>query len=509
MFWADEIAQGRSWKEWINDAWTPSGMVHMGGLKGPVIHDTLYRILKEQGSEVTWTFGFDDFDPIDGLPPELQQSHNQYLGVPIFLAPSPDGNGSFGKYFSDKMLAYFDVLNIQAQVYYASEYYKKGVYNKAIQFVLEHADGVRKVYEEMYKKPVAKDWYPLQVICPTCGKLGTTRVTSWDGNEVMFVCEPDLVKWAAGCGATGKMNPFSGTAKMPWKVEWAAKWWTFGITIEAAGKDHASAGGSYDVAIKICNDVFKTKPPLKIPYEFFLSGGKKMASSKGIGMNAQELLEVLPPEIARFLMIKTKPNQAVEFTPKGTDIIPILFDEYQRAAEAYFSPKGRSTDEDSARLFKLSQAGAIKKPPSLRFSLLTQWTQMPNMEERIRKERLGEWEQYAKVWITKYAPESERFSVSQALPQKAQKLLSEQKKYLQKISSGLDQQWAAEDFQTQLYEWAKEVPLPSKDAFAAIYICFLGKNYGPKAAWLILSLDKDFVKKRFNAVSTVQEISLT
>ncbi|MBI2034222.1 MAG: lysine--tRNA ligase, partial [Candidatus Levybacteria bacterium] len=251
MFWADEILQGRDWKEWINDAWTPSGMVHMGGLKGPVIHDTLYRILKEKGAEVKWTFGFDDFDPIDGLPPELQQSHSQYLGIPVFLAPAPNGNGSFGEYYSNKMLHFFDELNIQAEVYYASDYYKKGVYDKAIQFVLDHVEGIRKVYEEMYKKPVAADWFPLQVICPQCGKLGTTRVTSWDGREVMFTCEKALVKWASGCGATGKISPFGGNAKMPWKVEWAAKWWTFGVTIEGAGKDHASAGGSYDIAIKI------------------------------------------------------------------------------------------------------------------------------------------------------------------------------------------------------------------------------------------------------------------
>ena len=229
-----------------------------------------------------------------------------------------------------------------------------------------------------------------------------------------------------------------------------------------------------------------------------------MASSKGVGLNAEELLAVLPPEISRFLMIKTKPNQAVEFTPKGTDIIPILFDEYQRAAEAYFSPKGRSTDEDLSRVFKLSQAGVIKKPPPLRFSMLTQWIQMPNMEKRIRKEKLDEWEQYAKVWIAEYAPDSERFSVSQEIPEETRKLTSEQKNFIQKIATSLDQQWIAEDFQKHLYETAKAEPLPSKDAFAAIYITLLGKDYGPKAAWLILSLDKNFVKERLNAVSALQ-----
>ncbi|MBI2034445.1 MAG: hypothetical protein HYT11_01805, partial [Candidatus Levybacteria bacterium] len=228
------------------------------------------------------------------------------------------------------------------------------------------------------------------------------------------------------------------------------------------------------------------------------------ASSKGVGLNAEQLLEVLPPEVVRFLMIKTKPNHAVEFSPTDTDVIPNLFDDYQRAAEAYFTPKGISTDEDLSRLFKLSQAGTIKKPPSLRFSMLSQWVQMPNMEERITREELTEWEKYAKVWVDKYAPDSERFAVSQDLPQAAKKLTGDQKNFLRKIAIRLDQQWLAEDFHKQLYGWAKEVPLPSKDAFAAIYITLLGKDYGPKAAWLILSLDKNFVRERFNAVSAIQ-----
>src|SRR3989344_4153887 len=307
MFWADELLRNRKGKELINDAWTPSGMVHMGGLKGPVIHDVLFKILKQQGKEVKFTFGFDDADPIDGLPSELVESHTKYMGIPISTAPSPDGNGSFGDFFGNKMRQFFSILHIEAKIYLASEYYKKGIYNGAIKHVLDHADEVRGVYERIYKKQIAKDWYPFQVVCPHCGKLGTTRVIAWDGEKVRFVCELSLVKWARGCGTEGTISPFDGNGKMPWKVEWGAKWATFGVTIEAAGKDHASSGGSYDVASRICEDVFHKKPPLKIPYEFFLYDGKKMSSSKGLGLNAQELLEVIPSEIARFLMIKSPP----------------------------------------------------------------------------------------------------------------------------------------------------------------------------------------------------------
>lgn len=43
MFWADKLLEGRKGSEWINDAWTPSGMVHMGSLKGPIMHDNNYE----------------------------------------------------------------------------------------------------------------------------------------------------------------------------------------------------------------------------------------------------------------------------------------------------------------------------------------------------------------------------------------------------------------------------------------------------------------------------------
>lgn len=497
MFWADTLLKGRTEDEWVNDAWTPSGMVHMGGLKGPVIHDTLYRILKQQGGKVKFTYGFDDADPIDGLPPELRESHSQYLGVPINIAPSPDGNGSFGDYFSGKMRRFFKELNIEAEIYLASDYYKRGVYNDAIIFVLDHIKEVRKVYEDMYKNPVSDTWYPLQVICSTCGKLGTTRVTGWDGKKVSFTCEPNLVVWAKGCGAKGEVDPLNGNGKLSWKVEWAAKWWTFGVTIEGAGKDHASAGGSYDIAMKICAEVFKHRTPLKIPYEFFLYNGKKMASSKGIGLNAEQLLEVLPPEVVRFLMIKTRPNQAVEFNPNGTLIIPTLFDEYQKYADAYFN----KTDEDMARIFELSQVtDEVVRPPSLRFSVLAQWVQMPNMADAIKEQGLTEWAKYARIWVERFAPDSDKFAIQEEIPEVASQMKSEQKEFLRAVADLLDGAEDPDELQKAIYEKSKEIGISSKDAFGAIYGALLGKNSGPKAGWLILSLESAFVQKRFRSI---------
>lgn len=491
MFWADLLLKDRKGPEWINDAWTPSGIIHMGGLKGPVIHDVLFKILKEKGKEVKYTFGFDDMDAIDGLPSDFKKSHEKYMGIPIANAPSPDGKGSFGDYYSSMMIDLFKKLDVQAEIYLASDYYKKGVYNKAIKHVLNNADKVRKVYSEMYKKEVSDKWFPLQVVCPNCGKVGTTEVTDWDGKEVSFNCRKDKVKWAKGCEFSGKISPFDGNATMPFKVEWAAKWWTFGVTIEGAGKDHASAGGTYDVARKICKDVFDKEPPLALPYEFFLYDGKKMSSSKGLGLTGQDLLEVIPSQLARFLMIKTPPNQAVEFNPRGTLIIPQLYDDFQKAS--------KSEEEYLQRSYKFSEVNGKNIDLNIKFLTLSQWVQMPNMQERIKKEGLSDLAKFTKVWINKYAPESEKFEIQVKIPKEAEKLNEKQKNYLKKVSIELDKKWDAEEFQTKLYELSKEMSLSSKDAFSAIYLSLIGKTSGPKAAWLILE-NKDLSKKRFEEV---------
>lgn len=491
MFWADVLLQNREGSEWINDAWTPSGIIHMGGLKGPVIHDVIYKILKNQGKDVKFTYGFDDYDPIDGLPSELHELLGQYMGVPVCNAPSPDGEGTFGEYYSRIMRNLFKELHIDAEIYLASDYYKRGVYDDAIRFVLDHAQEIRDVYSSMYGKEIPGDWYPVQVVCPDCGKLGTTKVMAWDGSEVEYECSQTLVKWAQGCENTGKISPFGGNAKMAWKVEWAAKWWTFGVTIEGAGKDHASAGGSYDIAHRLIQEVFKKESPLKIPYEFFLYDGKKMSSSKGLGLTGEQLLQVMPPEMVRFLMIKTEPNTAVEFNPFGTQIIPKLYDDYQKAAEEFEN----NMQTEGARAFELSAVGEVKLPPKFRFLTLAQWVQMPNMEGEIEKEGLSKWAQYARVWIEMYAPEKDKFLVQTKLPDLSD-LSSEQKNYLSSLAKLFEYPVSAEELQASIYNLSKEKGISSLDAFKAIYYAFLGKDHGPKAAWLLESLDPVFVRER-------------
>jgi lysyl-tRNA synthetase class 1 len=164
--------------------------------------------------------------------------------------------------------------------------------------------------------------------------VGTTIARDWDGETVAYACEPDYVTWARGCGSSGRIRPFGGTAKLPWNLEWAAQWSLLGVTIEPCGKDLATAGGSRDRSDALAREVFDREPPLNVPYEFLNIGGRKMSTSKGRGASAHTMAEVVPPEPLRLLFLRPRPNQAIEFDPEGTDAIPRLFDELDRLAAA-------------------------------------------------------------------------------------------------------------------------------------------------------------------------------
>ena len=71
-----------------------------------------------------------------------------------------------------------------------------------------------------------------------------------------------------------------------------------------------------------------------MPYEFLNIGGRKMSTSKGLGVAAHEIVEVVPPEQLRLLFLRPRPQTAIEFDPDGTDAIPRLFDEFDRLADA-------------------------------------------------------------------------------------------------------------------------------------------------------------------------------
>jgi lysyl-tRNA synthetase class 1 len=521
MYWADELAASVEGLQVVNDSKTPSGTVHVGSLRGPVILDVISRALRERGLPTTLLYGVDDMDPMDAQALLTPDAVEREMGRPLAHVPDPVGDchSSYARHFAGVFIETFAGLGIHPDRYYwMSDIYPTGELDPFIRTALDRAQVVRDVYRRVSKVERPEGWLPVHVVCPVCGKVGTTIATAWDGQTVAYECRPDYVTWARGCGSSGRIAPFGGAAKLPWNLEWAAQWSLFGVTIEPCGKDLATAGGSRDRSDALAREVFDREPPLNLPYEFLNIGGRKMSTSKGRGTAAHRIVDALPPEPLRLLFLRPRPNQAIEFDPEGTDAIPRLFDELDRLAAAVAGRPYRGElppDPERLHAFVLpagtdpAAAAAAYRPAFAHLALLAQ---IPGVDvaARVAEEKgspltaaeelaLAERLAAARAWLEAYAPESAVVRVrSDALPPEAAALAADQRAFLGGLAGAAEaeQPQGGDAWQALLFRVAGEAGLAAGRAFAAVYLAFLGRPNGPRAGWLLASLDHAFAVGR-------------
>ena len=497
----------------VRDEKTASGRVHVGSLRSASLHGIVADVLKTRGIPVTFHFEINDFDSMDGIPGYLDEAEYQkYMGVPLYKIPSPEaGAENFAELYGQEYVEVLKDIGFDINVYRASELYLGGKMNDLIRLALEKRDVIRKIYKDVSHSEKPEGWYPLNVICEQCGKSSTTEITDFDGETVAYTCKNGIVEWANGCGHEGRVSPFDGNAKFPWKVDWAAKFKVMGVNFEGAGKDHYSKGGSREVSEAIARQVFGYEPPYGVFNEFFLVGGKKMSSSKGNAATAIELRDMLPAHMLRLLLLRTPINRQIDFDPEG-DAIPVLFDTYDRLAEKYWS----GTEDDDTQLFLYAhkpeeRETATRKRFLPRFSQVAFLVQMPhmNIEEEVAKMKeapLNEEDKaeldmrmtYAKRWLLEYADEEHIFKLQESVPEAVSTLTDAQKSALTLLASNIEET-SVFDGQAlhELIHGVKEASgLTPQEFFSAIYTVFLGKDHGPKVGWFLSTLDKEFVIKR-------------
>ena len=522
MFWADAITESilaePRFKDkrplLIRDEKTASGRVHIGSMRGVTVHGLIAEALAERKVPHHFIWETNDFDPMDGLPAYLdEQTFRPHMGKPLNTVPSPQpGFENYAEYFGQEFEQVITDTGFFPEFTRTSALYASGRMNEVIRTALQKAERIREIYREVSGSEKEAAWLPLSAICERCGAIGTTRATSFDGEKVLYTCEPKAVEWALGCGHAGAVSPFDGRAKLPWKVEWAAKWKALGVDIEGAGKDHFTKGGARDVAERISREVYGYEPPFDIHYEFFLVGGKKMSSSKGRGASARDIADVVPPKILRLALIEKEPRQAIDFDPEG-DTIPVLFDRYDELSRRYFD----GAQDDYRRLFHFSHpkepdgSRTIIRAFPVRFSQAAFIVQMPHLDllteaEKMKGSPLDENDRaetelradYAKRWLAAYAPEDFKFELQKELPIAAARFSPEQKKALAEVIRYIEVNGKldGQELHTKLHEIRKESGIEAKDFFSALYLAFLGKPSGPKAGWFLSVLPREFLTGR-------------
>jgi lysyl-tRNA synthetase class 1 len=244
-----------------------------------------------------------------------------------------------------------------------------------------------------------------------------------------------------------------------------------------------------------------------------------MSTSKGVGAAAHEIVDVIKPEQLRFFFLRPKPNHAIDFDPIGTDAVPRLYDEFDRFAAATAGKEVRGEISPGfANIFRYSllDPGADADAEATRFrpafGHLALLLQIPNVDvaERMAAEKaspLDEREQSilderidaARAWLGSYAPDRARLEVRRdALPVEASALDDGQRRFLGELADHVAPAPppSGDAWQTAIFDTATAAGLDARAAFAAIYLAFLGRMNGPRAGWLLASLEPGFVIDR-------------
>jgi lysyl-tRNA synthetase, class I len=513
----------------IYDEKTPSGSIHIGSGRGWVIHDSIAKAMRNIGMKARFVLSSDDIDPFDRWNDDLPENFRGYLGMPFMNIPSPvKGYKSFADYYFSQCTDKFKEFGIVADLESTGQRYKDGSFNKAIKLALDNAEKIHAIYIKFYGKAPAK--LPFCPICEKCGKIGTTVAYEWDAKKeiVKYRCSPDFVDWAAGCGHEGECSPYNGSGKLPWKVEWPAKWFSLGVVVEYAGKDHFTKGGSRSIGIAISDEVYGYPPPYPSTgkdtgpgYEFLNVQGKKMSTSKGHGMGFSEVTNYVPAAILRYLLVATRPTAAIDFDPITRNDLILLYDRFDRTERIYFGKEEVSDHEKQkhASIYQFSHIGTIPKkmPPQVPFTLcavtiqvalsvdkaielLKQGGHLPedivDEELVLVKDRMI----FAENWINNFAPEQYRFKLKESVDiETKQQLSAEQKSSLHEIVSLLKQKKLGEkELHNEFYEIAKRHAIEPKDLFRAAYLVLIGKEQGPRLASFLLTIGAERVANLFS-----------
>ena len=515
MHWADHTAQtlrARGESQVIASGITPSGEFHVGHLREILTAEMIHRACLDAGMDSRYIFIVDSMDPLRRVYDFLSPSYEQYIGHPLAYipAPGPDGEpdqdgGSYADHFLAPFLAALKQIGVEPEVVMNHETYESGAFADKTHSAIEQRDEIRRVIEEVSGREVPEDWFPYNPL-GSDGSIDGVSVTGY---------EHPHVHWVDSHGVEGTSDIRTAQGKLPWRIYWAAKWGIHGITCEPAGKDHGAAGGSYDTGIPIC-EMLGSEPPHKMVYEWIqLKGMGPMSSSKGLTVGPMDALALVPPEIMRYVIARSKVGRHIDF-----DTGPALFttaDEYERLVA---EPPGGSNEELSRRqqIARDTQLGALRlsqvkegADPSdsiagVSFRHLAMLAQIKSSDDDVwvSLRRSGHLEgdpgaplagrlRRMRNWVDgPHFPDAAKVEVQSSVSEEVRtNLTDEQNAFLSSLSSAIsDCEWTAKAIGDCIRLVATEVGIDGREAYVALYWIILGKSHGPRVASIMAEMER-------------------
>lgn len=479
----------KSGKILLETGFGPSGLPHIGTF-AEVARTTWVRQAYELlTGEQTLLYAFsDDLDGLRKVPDNMpnQAMLLEHLGKPLCDIPDPFGEAeSFSGYMNMKLKEFLDKFGFEYEFKASHLQYRGGVFNDGLSRILTEYDKVRNVILPTLSPENRDAWSPFMPVCASCGKVYTTRVTKVMPEQglVAYACDQDY-KGIKSCGHTAETPVTDGAVKVGWKVDWALRWYTFGVNYEMYGKDLID---SAKLSGKICR-ILGESPPVGMFYELFLDEeGRKISKSLGNGLTIDEWLTYGPLE-SLGLFIAKKPRQASKLY---FGVIPQHVDELLQHYRRFEGLEGVQHYNSPIWFLRHNDVQDPEKEvvyhSDLNFSTLLNLVSALNTSERDV------------VWdyVRRYDPEIDRDAsvlnvlIDRALayyrdfvlPKKAYALPSdEMRPAVDAFLAFLEtyEGHSGEEIQTAAYAAAKERDLNLRAFFKTMYQLLLGEAQGPR-----------------------------
>ncbi len=490
---------------------TPSGVVHAGNFREVITVDLVARALADRGKQVRFIFSWDDFDVFRKVPADLPQREMLEASLRRSIADVPDPFGRADSYASANIAAFeasLAELGIRPEFIRQHRRYRSGAYASGIRQALMHRHEVKRILDARRSEPLGEDWLPLAGFCDACGRDDLDL--SWDGEwGVTYKCR--------SCAHEADVDlRAGGNAKLPWRVDWPMRWGHEQVHFEPGGKDHSSAGGSYETAKELVAEVYGFKGPEYLGYDFvrIKGAGGKISSSSGGTITVAECLEVYEPELLRWLYASYRPNTEFQLS-FDLDVIK-LYEDYDRQVALAHSPlRGDASDkkrELARRTLHLAsvdhhriEPGSPRETlPSFRAVSMTVQAFDGDLDRTLAyyansgdcgsdaaQTRLRDRARRAWAWIEKYAPEDFCFRIRSE--PKRRELSADERLVLGRLVSLLREQPDLDEagMVSHMKSITEGSHLTPQQFYPIAYDLLIDRPKGPKLSTLLATMGAD------------------
>jgi lysyl-tRNA synthetase class 1 len=535
---------------------SPSGPIHLGNLREVMTPHLVADEVRRRGVPCVHILSWDDYDRFRRVPAGIDPSWSEHIGKPLSSVPAPEGSGhaNWAEHFKAPMLEAARLLGIEFVGISQTERYTSGAYvepvlhamrlRKQIDAVLDrHRTKVRttpasqdrqgKLTESELAAALAAregsgaadeddgseagEYYPYKPYCAVCWR-DTTTITAYDDETTMlcYICD---------CGHQETIDLSTDhRGKLVWKVDWPMRWAYEGVIFEPSGVDHQSPGSSFVVGGELVKEVFAGEQPIGPMYAFVgISGMAKMSSSKGSVPTPLDALNIMEPEVLRWLYARRKPQQS--FTIAFDQEIYRLYDEWDALGRKVLD--GASTASQALTYDRAVNpgAGALRRTPLvLPYRTLASVADITTGDPAQMLRILGEFDpedhplksldevrprlDCAQAWVMTEMSPDDRTSVRHEPDyQLLATLTSEQRESLAILLGRLDRFWSLDGLTTLVYAVPKlqaglemeaqptpEIKVAQRQFFALLYQLLVGRDTGPRLPTLLLAIGSQRVR---------------